>query len=76
MHQIVDFQYGMAVQSKGLAVTEDILTAHPDLAGIFCSNEAATVGAVLCFGSEVDACTVDPGPPSLVGYIKSFGSSL
>ena len=44
--QIVDFQYGMAVQSKGLAVTEDILTAHPDLAGIFCSNEAATVGAV------------------------------
>ncbi len=44
--QIVDFQYGMAVQSKGLAVTEDVLTAHPDLAGIFCSNEAATVGAV------------------------------
>ena len=44
--QIVEFQYGMAAQSKGLAVAEDILTAHPDLAGIFCSNESGTVGAV------------------------------
>ena len=44
--QIVEFQYGMAAQSKGLAVAEDILTAHPDLAGIFCTNEAGTVGAV------------------------------
>lgn len=44
--QIVEFQYGMADQSKSLAVAEDILTAHPDLLGIFCSNEAATLGAV------------------------------
>jgi len=44
--QIVDFQYGMSDRAKGLAVAEDILTAHPDLAGIFCSNESGTLGAV------------------------------
>ncbi len=44
--QIVEFQYGMADRAKSMAVAEDILTAHPDLLGIFCSNEAATLGAV------------------------------
>jgi ribose transport system substrate-binding protein len=44
--QIVEFQYGMSVQSKALAVAEDILAYHTDLAGIFCSNESATAGAV------------------------------
>lgn len=40
------FQYGMSDRAKGLAVAEDILTAHPDLVGIFCSNESGTLGAV------------------------------
>jgi ribose transport system substrate-binding protein len=44
--QIVEFQYGMADRAKCLAVAEDILTAHPDLQGMFCSNEAGTLGAV------------------------------
>ena len=44
--QIVAFQYGMSDRSKSLAIAEDILTAHPDLAGIFCTNEAGTLGAV------------------------------
>jgi ribose transport system substrate-binding protein len=44
--QVVDFQYGMSDRAKSLAVAEDILTAHPDLAGLFCSNEAGTLGAV------------------------------
>jgi ribose transport system substrate-binding protein len=44
--KIVVFQYGMADRARSLAVAEDILTAHPDLAGIFCSNESGTVGAV------------------------------
>ncbi len=44
--KIAAFQYGMADGAKSLAVAEDILTAHPDLAGIFCSNEPGTVGAV------------------------------
>ncbi len=44
--RIVAFQYGMSDRSKSLAIAEDILTAHPDLAGIFCTNEAGTLGAV------------------------------
>jgi ribose transport system substrate-binding protein len=44
--KIVAFQYGMADRARSLAVAEDILMAHPDLAGIFCSNESGTVGAV------------------------------
>ena len=42
---ILDKRYGMADYAKSLAVTENLLTAHPDLDGIFASNESSTVGA-------------------------------
>lgn len=32
--------------AKALSATEDMLTAHPDLAGIFVANEAGCIGAV------------------------------
>lgn len=38
--------YGEANAAKSLAVTEDVLNAHPDLTGLFASNESSTVGAV------------------------------
>ncbi|MDX2039766.1 MAG: substrate-binding domain-containing protein [Acidobacteriota bacterium] len=38
--------YGESVATKSLSVAEDILTANPDLTGIFASNETSTVGAV------------------------------
>ena len=44
--KLVAFQYGMGDQARSLAVAEDILNAHPDLDGIFASNESSTVGAV------------------------------
>jgi ribose transport system substrate-binding protein len=44
--QIVQFLYGEADASKSLAAAENILTAHPDLNGMFASNESSTVGAV------------------------------
>ncbi len=44
--QIVAFQYGMSDRAKSLAVAEDILTANPDIAAIFCSNESGSIGAV------------------------------
>jgi ribose transport system substrate-binding protein len=44
--KVVEFQYGMSDRAKGLAVAEDILTAHPDLLAMFCSNESGTIGAV------------------------------
>ncbi len=38
--------YGEANAAKSLAVTEDVLTSHSDLTGLFASNESSTVGAV------------------------------
>ena len=43
---IVARQFGMADRSKSMAVTENILTAHPDLAGVFADNESSSSGAV------------------------------
>ena len=42
--QIVAEQYGMSDVAKALAVTENMLTAHPYLDGLFASGEPATVG--------------------------------
>ena len=44
--KLVAWQYGMAEYARSLAVTEDILAAHPALDGIFASNESSAVGAV------------------------------
>jgi ribose transport system substrate-binding protein len=44
--KIVDARYGMADFAKSMAVTENMLTAHPNLEAIFASNESSTVGAV------------------------------
>ena len=43
---IVARQFGMADRAKSMAVTENILTAHPDLAGVFADNESSSSGAV------------------------------
>ena len=44
--QLVQWLYGDASASKSLSTAEDILTSHPDLNGLFASNESSTVGAV------------------------------
>jgi ribose transport system substrate-binding protein len=38
-------QYSMSDAAKGLAVTENILTAHPEVNGLFASAEPGSVGA-------------------------------
>jgi ribose transport system substrate-binding protein len=43
--RIVDERYGWADFSKSLAVSENILTAHPEVQALFASNESSTVGA-------------------------------
>jgi ribose transport system substrate-binding protein len=43
--QIADKRFGMADFAKSLTVAENMLTAHPDLNGMFASNESSTVGA-------------------------------
>jgi ribose transport system substrate-binding protein len=43
--EILDERYGMASVAQSLTVTENMLTAHPELQGIFCSNESGSLGA-------------------------------
>ena len=43
--QILDERFGMASIAQSLTVAENMLTAHPDLNGIFASNESGTEGA-------------------------------
>jgi ribose transport system substrate-binding protein len=46
MIEIVARQYGMADRAKSRDVAEDILTAHPNLDGMFASAEANSIGAI------------------------------
>ena len=44
--RVVARQYGMADAARSRAAAENILTAHPDLAGLFASSEAASIGSI------------------------------
>ncbi len=79
--RLVAWQYGMAQYAQSLAVTEDILTAHPNLDGIFASNESSTVGAVQAvkaraLGGKVKIVGFDSSPSLLedlrAGNIESL----
>ncbi|HVW85969.1 MAG TPA: substrate-binding domain-containing protein [Bryobacteraceae bacterium] len=63
---IVAEQYSMSDRAKGMGVTENMLTAHPDLDGLFASSEPSSVGAAQAVKSR-----------GLVGKIKfvAFDSS-
>ena len=43
---LVGLQFGMADRAKARAAAENILTAHPDLAGLFADNESSSAGTV------------------------------
>src|SRR6266567_2684132 len=49
---LVALQFGMADRAKAMAVTENMLSAHPDLAGIFADNESSSAGAVQALKSR------------------------
>jgi len=44
--EIVGVQFGMADRARSMAVAENLLTAHPDLAGIYADNESSAEGAL------------------------------
>ncbi len=50
--QVVALQFGQADRAKAMAVTENVLTAHPDLAGLFADNESSSSGAVQALKSR------------------------
>jgi ribose transport system substrate-binding protein len=45
--KVVASHYGMSDRAKARAAVENILTAHPDLDGMFASSEPSSVGAAL-----------------------------
>lgn len=49
--QIVADQYGYSDRDKSRSVTEDMLSAHPDVDAIFASNESSAMGALLAIRS-------------------------
>jgi ribose transport system substrate-binding protein len=44
--RIVARQFGMGDRARSMAAAENILTAHPDLGGIFASSEACSIGSI------------------------------
>lgn len=63
--KILDKRYGMADYAKSLAVTENMLTAHPDATGLFASNESSAAGAAQCLRSRA------VGKLKMVGFDSS-----
>jgi len=54
--------------AKAQAVTEDVLTANPDLAGVFASNDLMAIGAVTALTAanmQVPVCGFDAIPAAL-----------
>lgn len=50
--QLLGVQFGMADRAKAMAVTENMMTAHPDLGGVFADNESSLSGAVQALKSR------------------------
>lgn len=59
---VVRSNYGMSDRSLSLKVTEDVLTANPDIIGIFGSNEPSAVGALQALKNR-----------NLIGKVKLVG---
>lgn len=63
--EIVDKRFGDSEVAKSLRVAENMLTAHPDVAGMFSSNESSTVGAAQALKarqSKIKLVGFDAGP--------------
>ena len=43
--QIIDKRFGMADFAQSMTISENMLAAHPDVDGIFASNESSSMGA-------------------------------
>ncbi len=52
--QMAGMQFGMADRAKAMAVTENMMTAHPDLNGLFADNESSLSGAVQALKSRAN----------------------
>ena len=70
--KIADKQYGMADFGQSLKVAENMLTAEPDMNGMFASNESSTVGAVRALKNKTGVKLVGfDSSPQLVEALKN-----
>jgi ribose transport system substrate-binding protein len=70
--KLVDKQYGMADFAQSLKVSENMLTAAPDLNGMFASNESSSVGAVRALKNRTGVKLVGfDSSPQLIEALKS-----
>ncbi|MDQ6705342.1 MAG: substrate-binding domain-containing protein, partial [Acidobacteriota bacterium] len=71
--QILDKRYGNADFAQSLAVSENMLTAFPDLSALFASNESSTVGAAQALKSRKSSVKLVgfDSSPTLIEDLKS-----
>lgn len=71
--EILDERYGMASVAQSLTVMENMLTAHPDLQGIFCSNESGSLGAAQALRARNKKLTLVgfDSSPSLIEAVQA-----
>jgi ribose transport system substrate-binding protein len=50
--EVAAVQFGLADRAKSMAVTENVLTAYPDLAALYADNESSSAGAVQALKSR------------------------
>ena len=71
--KILDERFGMASPAVSRGVTENMLTAHPDLNGIFASNESGSAGASQAlknYGGRIKLVGFDSSP-MLIDQLKA-----
>jgi ribose transport system substrate-binding protein len=76
---ILDERFGKAVVATSLDVTENMLTAHPNVDGIFASNESGTTGAMQALksrGQKIKLVGFDWSPRTLDALEKGLIDSL
>ncbi|MGH9661089.1 MAG: substrate-binding domain-containing protein [Bryobacteraceae bacterium] len=77
---IVGLQFGMADRAKARAATENVLTAHPDLAGLFADNESSSSGAMQALKGRTRAAVklvaFDASEPLVAGLRDGVIDSL
>jgi len=62
--KIVDIQYGGGDQAKSADLTKALIAAHPNLKGIYGSNEGSAIGVV----QGVKELGIDKGKLAIVGF--------
>ena len=77
--EILDERFGMASVAQSLTVVENMLTAHPELGGIFCSSESGSLGssqALRARGKKLTLVGFDSSPSLIEGLQAGWIDSL